>query len=417
MATNQSLAIFDPAALPAFVTEAQDAGETNIVTRASTNTLSPAGKVWNMTLDGTKRPLMKTNAEGEEEPVQIFNGIILAYPERRGRAYYTGSYNPEAESTPECWSNDGITSDPNSTNRQSEKCAKCPQSAKGSKQMDNGKSGVACGQHRNIALIPSARIGDFPPMRLKISITGDFDSQDKEAQANGWYAFSNYLDFLKGKRVPFTYMLTTRIRFDPRVTFPKLQFAPGKWLTDEQYAVVKAMATGDEIDALLKTEFTPSSSEEAPATPAGLAEDDDDGLGAPTVTAKPKPRPAAPAVAPAKALAKAPAKAPAKVAAPVVEEEPEEEAEAEAEEEAEEEVVAQPVVKPKAPTVNPKAAQALAAANARKAAAQVEDDDGEPVPAKPAAKAPAKASAPAKPATPPVASSPAVNAVLGDWDD
>ena len=436
MATNQALAIFDPAAVPSFVAEAIDAGDTNIVTRASTNSLTFSGKVWSITLEGNKRPLMKKNEEGEDEPVQIFNAVILAYPERRGRAYYEGAYDPEKESTPVCWSNDGVDSDPNAPKRQSEKCAKCPMSAKGSRQSDNGKAMTACGQHRHVAVVPSSRLGDFPPMRLKLAITSDFDSQDKEAQANGWYAFQNYMDFLKSKRVPFTYMLTTRIKFDPKVAYPKLLFAPGKWLTEDQYAATKELAAHPDIEGLLKTEYTPSNTDDV-AAPAGLSdEEEEDGLGAPTVSAKPaaaapaKPKAAAAAAPAAAAPAKAKAK-PAAAPAPVPDDDDEEVVQAAPvkpakakpaaapapvpDDDDEEVVQAAPVkpAKPAAPAVNPKAAQALAAAAARKAA-PVLDEDGEEV--LPAAK-PAKASGKAATATPPVASSPAVEAVLGDWDD
>ena len=109
MANNNPLAIFDPNQLPAHVKAAQEAGTSNIVTRSQVNALTFPGKVWTVNIDGSKRPLMRTNADGEEELVQTFDAVIIAYNENRGRAYYGGrAYDPNQESAPDCWSNDGV---------------------------------------------------------------------------------------------------------------------------------------------------------------------------------------------------------------------------------------------------------------------------------------------------------------------
>jgi hypothetical protein len=414
---NNALAIFDPAQLPSHIAEVMKSGESNIVTRPGFNSVTFAGKVWAITLNGDKRPLMKRNEEGEEEPVQTFNAIILAYPERRGRTYYEGAYNAEQESAPVCWSNDGITPDEKSPKRQSATCAKCPMSAKGSRQTENGKAARACGEHRMVAVIPASRIGEFPPMRMKLAITSDYDGQNKTLQAQGWFAFSNYMDFLKGKRVNFTYLLTTKIKFDPTegINYPKLIFSPGKWLSSEQFEAVKQIATSPEIEGILKTEFNPKI-EDAP-----LTEEEDELAEQPVVTAKPAGRtvakPAAkpapepeddgeggeePEPAPVKPAPNKPAPAAAKANghAPVV-----------ADEDDEPVVTAKPA--PAKPAANPKAEAAVKAAAARKAAPQVADEGEEAPPA------PVKPKAGGKPAasTPPVAASAAVNSVLSDWDD
>ena len=241
MANNNPLAIFDPAQLPAHVKAAQDAGTSNIVTRSQVNSLTFPGKVWTVNIDGCKRPLMRTNADGEEELIQAFDAVVIAYNENRGRAYYGGqAYDPNQENAPDCWSNDSILAARTSPARQSEKCNVCPQAIKGSRQTDQGKPAAACAVHRNLAVIPRSKdLGAAPLLRLKIPQTSDFDGLNKEAQAKGMFAFTNYLNFLKSKGVPFTYSLTTRIRFDNTKSYPKLWFSPGRWLTEEEAAICR----------------------------------------------------------------------------------------------------------------------------------------------------------------------------------
>lgn len=405
MTTNSTaLAIFDPAQLPAHIATVMEDGGTNIAARLTTDQITFAGKVWAMSVGGNKKALTRKNEEGEEEPVQIFSVVMLQYPQRRGRAYYPGAYDPQKESAPECWSNDGIDSAVNATVRHSLKCATCKLSAKNSKVVD-GKGTTACSQHRMTAVIPSARIGDFAPLRMKLAITSDFDARNEKAQQQGWFGFQQYTDLLKTKGVNYTYLLTTRMKFDPDANYPKLLFSPGKWLTPEQLEEVKAILVRDQgtIDGLLKTEFTPARTEDpVEAVDDELAETEEEQAAAAAQAPAPKTAP--------KAAPKAAAPAPA---AAVVEDELEE--------------IQQPAPAPAkapkangaAPAVDARVAQAAAVAAKRKAAAAAmpeTEEDGDAAPAAPKAAAP-KAGATKAPATPPVAASPALSAVLSDWDD
>ena len=377
MATNNPLTIFDPNQMPAHVKAAQEAGTSNIVTRSQVNALTFPGKVWTVNIDGSKRPLMRTNADGEEELVQTFDAVIIAYNENRGRAYYGGkTYDPNQENAPVCWSNDGITSSPSSSERQSEKCNVCPQAIKGSRQTDQGKPAAACAVHRNLAVVPRSKdLGAAPLLRLKIPQTSDFDGLNKEAQAKGMFAFSNYLNFLKSKGVPFTYSLTTRIRFDNTKSYPKLWFSPGRWLTEEEAATCAEVAGSPSLDDLLKTDFTGFGSARPPGITEADEEDDDEA-----------PFEIAPAAAPKAAAPKAVASSAPAVAAPTN-------------------------GKGKVTAAQKKAEAAATAAAARKAA--VLDDDDEENGDEPVAKqARAPASAPGITGT-----SPALDTILKDWDD
>lgn len=387
MANNSPLAIFDPAQVPAHVKAAQDAGTSNIVTRSQVNALTFPGKVWTVNIDGSKRPLMRQNAEGEEELVQTFDAVIVAYNENRGRAYYGGrAYDPNQESAPDCWSNDGVTSSPNGPNRQSEKCNVCPQAIKGSRQTDQGKPAAACAVHRNLAVVPKSRdLTAAPLLRLKIPQTSDFDGLNKEAQAKGMFAFSNYLNFLKSKGVPFTYSLTTRIRFDNTKSYPKLWFSPGRWLTEEEAAICAEFAESPTLDDMLKTDFTGFGN--ANTRPPGITEaDEEEADDEGEVVIQPAPKAAAPKAAAPKP---APAPAPAPAAA------------------------APTNGKGKLTAAQKKAEAAATAAAARKNAVLVEeeDEDAGDAPAAPVAK---RAAAPVPALT---GGSPGLDTILKDWDD
>jgi pyruvate/2-oxoglutarate dehydrogenase complex dihydrolipoamide acyltransferase (E2) component len=394
MANNTSpLTIFAPGAVPAHVKAAQDAGATNIVTRAQVDALTFPGKVWTVNIGGTKTPLVRHNADGEEELVQTFEAVIIAYNENRGRAYYASQvYDPNETKAPVCWSNDGITSDPNSSERQSEKCNVCSRAIKGSRQTDEGKAAVACRVHRHLAVIPRSKdLASAPVLRLKIPQTSDFDGLNKEAQAKGLFAFTNYLNFLKSKNVPFTYSLSTKIRFDNSKSYPKLWFSPGQWLTEDQAAACAELAGAPSLGDLLKTDYA---GWDAAQRPPGITEEDEvEDEGEEVQHVAPPPAPAAAASKPA--LAPAPATAPKPSAAPAV--------------------VATNGKGGKT-AAQKKAEAAAAAATARKTAVLVDEDD-EVIEMPPTAATRASTPAPAPTPAPAAAGSPALDKILTDWDD
>jgi hypothetical protein len=276
---------------------------------------------------------------------------------------------------PVCWSNDGVTSSPNGSERQSEKCNVCPQAIKGSRQTDQGKPAAACAVHRNLAIVPKSRdLSTAPVLRLKIPQTSDFDGLNKEAQAKGMFAFTNYLNFLKSKSVPFTYSLTTKIRFDNTKSYPKLWFSPGRWLTEEEMAACAEIAASGNLDDLLKTDFTGFGN--AGARPPGITEEDEQEADEDEAPFEIAPPPAPKAAAPAP-----------KAVAPT----------------------AAPAAPAKAKTAIQKKAEAATAAAAARKAAVLDDDEEEPAVTIAAGRAPATA--------PAATASPALDTILKDWDD
>lgn len=296
--SSNALTMFDPkAGVPAHVANFFGAEGSNIEDRSKVPSLSPQGKVWTISLDGNKTKLEKM-VDGDVVPVGIMKVVVLDYAKRRGRAYYEGSYDPDKESAPICWSDDGIAPDDTvpteiKETKTSFKCDTCPMAAKGSKITDQGKALAACSQHRMLAVVPAHKL-DFTPLRLKIAITSDFDKQSPDAEAQGWYAFSNYTDYLKSRGVQHSAAVVTKMKFDANAAYPKIFFAAERWLEPAELAQVAPMTKSEGVQKLLAGTYTPAGPDgvekhsttaapEAPqtepqaATAAAATEDEGDG--------------------------------------------------------------------------------------------------------------------------------------------
>jgi hypothetical protein len=319
MSDSTALAMFDSGSVPAHI--AAFAGElgSNLPDRATVPSLSYEGKTWTISLEGVKTKLTKKNADGDDEPIQVMKVVILDAASRRGRQFYEGTYDPNKIAAPRCWSADGVAPDKNVKEPIATGCDKCPNAVKGSKVLDNGNATVACSQHRMMAVVPAGKM-DFEPLRLKIAITSDWDSQSPEEEAKGWFSFSKYLDMLKSRGCPHTAAIVTKMKFDANAAYPKIFFSADRWLTPEEVAAVAPTTKSDGVKKLLDNSWTPAGvdgtqntaadakgepePEPEPALiPATSSDDDDDdvdfgALGgaaepAATVEAKVEPKPAA----------------------------------------------------------------------------------------------------------------------------
>jgi hypothetical protein len=412
---DQLPAIFKQSAnLPAHL---MDDTEKNVIARASVNALTFEGKVWAISLDGKKTKLMKTDADGEEQPVQIFTGVVLDYNKARGRSFYTGPYDPKNPRIPDCWSEDGVRPHENvpSETKQSTTCAACLNSKKGSSQNDDGKSTTACSQFKKLAIVPMQKLGQFPPLRLTIKITSIYDKSGADSHP-GWYAWDQYIDLLVSNNVHHTAKLPTKIKFDPSTSYPKLLFAPGKdWLTDEQWDIVKPLAASDETKALLADSFSPVADKTGTKP---LPEDEEEtelpAAPIPAQARAPKATKAPPAPAAEEDEEEAPPAPPAKPKAPKAP------PVAPPAEEEEEEPDAEQIAAAKRAEAAAKAqetANKVVAKAAKKAAAPppVEEDEGDEPPAAPVK--PKAGGAKATPAKAPVAAPAAIGGLLDDWDE
>lgn len=242
MATKQEVALFEMPALPAeyksFLEESA-----NVAPRDTTPTLNPGGRKWTVIIDGKETVLMRKDSEGEQVPVQIFRGFVVAHNTLRGRTYYASTFDAKKPGRPTCWSEDSVKPDDRvpATDKQNKVCNGCKQSVKGSAVADDGRETKACKEHQLVAIMPTQRLltDDFPVLRLKLSITSIYDGKDQPHEQEGWYAWGPYLQHLLAimPQNCHTARVETLIKFDTGsgINWPKLLFKAARHVTGEEY--------------------------------------------------------------------------------------------------------------------------------------------------------------------------------------
>lgn len=295
MPTKQEIELFAMPDLPAEYKEFLE-NESNVKPRETMPTLNPGGKRWTIVIDGESVVLKKPDPEndGEKIPISIFKGFVVAHSEKRGRTYYESGFDEKKPGRPTCWSEDSVKPDDRvpATDKQHKVCNGCPMSAKGSAVADDGRETKACKEHQLMAIIPSQRVmtEDFPPLRLKLSITSIYDGKDQSHDEQGWYAWGPYLNHLT-QIMPqscHTARVETLIKFDPTVNYPKLLFKAKRPVTREEYiALVDLMRSKKELLATMVSALMPQGAALPPK--AGAAEEDEDEPAPKKEKAKPTP--------------------------------------------------------------------------------------------------------------------------------
>jgi hypothetical protein len=312
---------FQPGAqLPAAIA---DAFGDNIPEKQSLPSLSYRGKSWRIVLNGNETLLTRKDPDtGESVPASTVNIVVLAFNPKRSRAYYPGAYEEGKNVAPACSSINGETPDVpaeapivEATGAPARTCAECPMSAKGSKISDNGKQSTACTTYKQLAVVPSAKL-DMEPLRLRLAQTSMWDKDNNDQNAQGWFAWDQYVDYLRTNGVKHTAAVATHVKFDPVPAHPKLLFKVAGWLPEAAIPQVKAAMEHPSIPKLINSvrettepeEGAPSSTPAAaPAAPSAPAS-------APATAADKRPRGRPPgttkaAAAPAQPAAPAPAPA------------------------------------------------------------------------------------------------------------
>lgn len=300
----------------------------NITPRFSINQLSYRGKVWRRVVEGEETVLTRPSQDnpGDVEPIPLVNLVILDHNKSRSRAYYEGAFEEGKNSSPRCYSGDGVAPDATVKEPCAATCATCPNAVKGSKITENGKQTTLCSPFKRVAVVPSANIGQHPAMLLRLAQTSVWDKDNGENEAKGWYAWDQYLDMLRARGAKHTAVVETRVKFDSRMAYPKLLFSASRWMNPDEASQIKQLLADKEKDIADILSGTPDrdgvAGHPAAAPTAGV----DPTVSAVNVAAAavqkaaaPAPQPTpAPTAAPAAAKPAGPKKPPAPTQAPVV---------------------------------------------------------------------------------------------------
>jgi len=238
--------------------------------KGSFGIISIRGGTWKIKYGGDEEPVL--NEDGDPKPgLEVV--LVKASP-NISKIFYEDGYSEGSDSAPSCFSNDGITPDPESEAKQAISCAACPQNVWGSRITDNNKKAKACADSRRVAVAPADDIANEVmggPMLLRIPAASLKD-------------MSTFGKAVAAKGLPYC-AIVTRLSFDPEAAYPKLRYKAVRALNEEEGAAVAAHLTNtDVLNSVLGT----GASAPAPVTEPAAEESSVDAEFEEPIEAKPK---------------------------------------------------------------------------------------------------------------------------------
>ena len=250
-----NIALFNPSNVPSFARNHELSETAKALTGGgvgtSTKRISIKGGVFRLLAGG------KEIAAIDERFLDVI--IVKAAP-KVSRIFYAKSYDGDNITGPDCWSNDGERPDASAESKQATTCMSCPQNIAGSGQGNSR----ACRYQQRLAVVLENNIeGDV--LQLTLPATSVFGKEDGDKRP--LQAFARNLAMQNPPISPE--MIVTRMKFDTKAEAPKLHFAPNRWLTPEEFEIVKAQGESDEAKRAVV--MTVAASDGVKPAPAPLA--------------------------------------------------------------------------------------------------------------------------------------------------
>jgi hypothetical protein len=214
------------------------------------------GKVWSIRYRGDEQQLLRDDGDGPRNSIEI---VILKAAPYISKIWYEKGYVEGSTAAPDCFSPNGVVPDPQSTKKQSNACASCPQNVWGSKITEAGKKGKACSDSKRLAVVP---VGDI----MNETFGGPMLLRVPAASLQDLATFGNKMQNLG---YPY-YAIATRVAFDANEAYPKFILSAIRPLTDEEADQVLALQSSAEVSRVL-AEGTEHQTAEAPVTTADVA--------------------------------------------------------------------------------------------------------------------------------------------------
>ena len=203
------------------------------------------GKVWAVKAKGEVHKLMHNG-----DPVPSMRVVMLRSNPQLSKVYYINAYTEGDDAAPDCSSNNGVTPDPDSPNKQHGDCASCPHNVWGSRTTEAGTKAKACSDSRRLAVVPASNIrnealGGAMLLRIPPASLGNLVS---------------YGDQLKAANVPY-FAVATKLSFDVDCAYPKIKFEydadiTAKLDTNDATAIMEMRESGEVARILVETEVT-----------------------------------------------------------------------------------------------------------------------------------------------------------------
>jgi hypothetical protein len=267
-----NIALFSGSNVPAFAKK----GELSDLAKSLAGGAGGGGK--RVSIKGGVFRLLVAGKEVAAIDERYLDVVIVNAAPKIGRTFYAKAYDGETLSGPDCWSADGETPSPESANKQSDRCATCPQNVKGSGMGESR----ACRFSQRLAVVLANDV-DGDVMQLQLPATSIFGKEEGDKRP-----LQAYARYLAAQGVsPET--LVTRMQFDTKAEAPKLFFKPMRWLTEEEYessvrqgqtedakrAVTMTVAKTDKVEAPLALEGTKPKAKAAPKAEEPAAEEEE----------------------------------------------------------------------------------------------------------------------------------------------
>jgi len=277
-------------------------GAPSTLTQSLAGGLSQGGGFPKISIKSSRFRIQEGDAETVLDTLTLDVVIVGANP-KLSKTWYAKAWSQDSEpQAPECFSLDGVSPDPQSTDPQNDLCASCPHNAWGSKIGPSGQQLKACSDRKRLAVV-AADDPSGPVYLLEVT----------PAALKG---LNQYQNELRMRGIPAE-VVKTKVSFDPSASFPKLAFGFGGFMDAETQQVVDALFGSDQVREI--TGEVPRQPVEVPKIAAPKAASKPAVVAAPAPAPTPAPAPA-PAAAPVAAkrgfgAPKAAAPAPAPVAA------------------------------------------------------------------------------------------------------
>lgn len=211
------------------------------------------GKVWRVRVKGEDKAILDPTTG---DPVASLVAVIVKVSPNISKLYYAKTFEEGDDAKPDCFSLDGVFADSSvlktPTGVPKQPCASCPKNQWGSKINTSGQKLKACADHKRMAIVPFADLGNQGngPMLLRIPPAS---LQNLASLANP----------LKQLGVPYQ-AVAVKISFDHNLAYPKLTFQPVRALNAEQARVIKDYLESGELERMLTV---PDDSERAELAP------------------------------------------------------------------------------------------------------------------------------------------------------
>ena len=227
-----NIALFNPSNVPSFARNNELSETAKALTGGGVGTSSKR-----ISIKGGVFRLLAGGKEIASIDERFLDVIIVRAAPKVSRIFYAKSYDGDNITGPDCWSNDGERPEASAENKQATTCMSCPQNIAGSGQGNSR----ACRYQQRLAVVLENNIeGDI--LQLTLPATSVFGKEDGDKRP--LQAFARNLALQNPPISPE--MIVTRMKFDTKAEAPKLHFAPSRWLTDEEYAIVKTQGDSDE---------------------------------------------------------------------------------------------------------------------------------------------------------------------------